>query len=124
MMHDDSERRHHRRVSARLMVAYRVTDQAESYCGLTRSGNVGSGGILLPTSVAFGPGTRLQMKMRVPLTSRTLTLTGEVITSKEIAQNLAYNTRIRFRDLDAKSTEQLAELVADFNSVPVPTDAG
>ncbi len=124
MKHVRSERRRNLRVGARLMVAFRVTDQVERYYGLTRSSNVGSGGILLPTSVAFPPGTRLRMKMRIPDKSQTLALTGEVVASREIAKALVYNTRIRFLDLDVKSREQLAELVAEFKSVPVPTDAG
>ena len=104
------------------MVSYRAIDAIESYYGLTQSSNIGPGGVLLPTSVAFATGTPLRMKVRIPFTASTLTLAGEVVVSKEIMKDLVYNTRIRFCDLDLAASEQLADLVAGYKPVQLPTD--
>jgi hypothetical protein len=121
-MHSQPERRRHRRVDARLVVSFRVLAESVACFGLARSSNVGGGGLLLPTTQAFAPGLRLSMRMRLPRCAQTLSLVGEVVSSKEIVGNLVYHTRIRFHDLDAESRDRLAELFAV--AAPVPTGSG
>jgi hypothetical protein len=123
-MHTRPERRRHHRVEARLMVGFRMLGESVECYGLAQSSNVGGGGLLLPTTKAFAPGLLLSMRMRLPRTAQTLSLLGEVVSSKEIVGNLVYNTRIRFRDLDAESRDRLAELFAVAVVDPVPTGSG
>jgi len=106
------------------MVSFRVLGESVERFGLAQSSNVGGGGLLLPTTQAFAPGLLLSMRMRLPRSAQTLSLLGEVVSSKEIVGNLVYNTRIRFRDLDAESRDRLAELFAVAVVNPVPTGSG
>lgn len=106
------------------MVGFRSLGESVGCSCLARSSNVGGGGLLLPTRQAFAPGLLLSMRMRLPRTAQTLSLLGEVVSSKEIVNNLVYNTRIRFHDLDGEARDRLAELFAVAVVNPVPTGSG
>lgn len=107
------ERRKHPRRDASLVVTYRPEDLTAGY-DITQTRNVSQGGMLLTAASPFAPGTRLVLQARLTLrgTPRVLQGTAEVLGFRELVPSLLYETRVRFVELDTKSSRIIADLCA------------
>ena len=104
------ERREHRRVRARLVVGYRLPDTEEEFA-FTLPSDVSQGGLRLHTDRPYGPGTRLAVSISPRPRAPALEVTGEVLASQEVVEDAIYDTRLRFRDLNAESLYLLGEFI-------------
>ncbi len=108
-----SEQRQHPRREASLVVSYR-RKYPIAVLDITHARNVSQGGMLLTTARAFGGGARLAIRARLPLrdSPRLVPGTAEAVGSREIAQRLLYETRVRIVDLDRRSFQIIGEFCA------------
>ncbi len=93
------------------MVSYRPSYPSVAY-DITHTRNISQGSMLLTTARAFAPGARLKIQLNLPLrgSPRRVPGTVETVGSRDIVQNLLYETRVRFVDLDRRSFQ----IIADF----------
>lgn len=89
------EHRQYPRSDAMLVVSYCVKESSTGY-DISHSKNVSKGGMLLTTNVAFDRGTRLDLTIRATSSPKADECTGEVIESRELVKDLAYDTHLRF----------------------------
>ena len=74
------ERRHFVRLDTSLEVSY--TELPTGASKQTVSKNIGGGGVCLFADKTFGPGTHLQVAMRLPDREQPVNFTGEVVWSE------------------------------------------
>ena len=110
-----SKQRHYPRTDATLVVSYRAKTSPTGY-DITHSKNVSSGGMLLTTDVAFRRGTQLDLTIRLPLVPEAVECTGEVIESLELVKDLAYETRLRFLEMELGAGRAWVNLVQEHLS--------
>ena len=98
------ERRQHPRRDASLAVTYRPMVLTGRY-DITHTRNISQGGMLLTTARPFAAGARLAIYLRLTSQSslRLIRGTAETVESREIVQNVLYEIRVRFIDLDRRS---------------------
>ena len=102
MTYQGSERRKHPRVPGKFVVSYRVKTDIDNY-DISQTRNLSLGGMLLTTNRDFTPGTILAIDIRLPFFIDAISLTGNVIDSKEVVKDLIYDTRIHFLAIDSKA---------------------
>lgn len=100
------DQRQHPRRDASLVVSYRPKDPTAGH-GIGQTRNISQGGMLLTTARAFAPGDRLVIRTRPPFlgSPRLVPGTAQVVGSREIVQSFLYETRLRFVDLDRRSSQ-------------------
>lgn len=104
------ERRKYSRVNANFIVSYRIKKETADY-DLTQSKNVSQGGMLLTTNKLFANGTLLELTIRFPFISERIKVVGAVMSCREVARNLIYETRINFLDLDQNFFQKIGEYI-------------
>ena len=107
------DRRRHPRRDASLVVSFRP-DYPGAVYDITHTGNISEGGMLLTAASPFAPGTPLLLQARLTLrgTRRLVQGTAKVLGYRELVPNLLYETRVRFVELDTKSSRIIADLCA------------
>ena len=107
------DRRKHPRRDASLVVTYRPDYPTARY-DISHTRNVSQGGMLLTTSGAFTPGTRLAIQLRLSFRDAPTLMQGtaEVLAYRELVPNLLSETRVRFVDFDGQSAEVIAGFCA------------
>ncbi|MFC1579631.1 PilZ domain-containing protein [Thermodesulfobacteriota bacterium] len=110
MDRDKSERRKSPRANANIVIRYHILEESRDY-DLSQSMNVSQDGLLLTTNRMFHPGTRLAMNAFFPFLNAAIEITGDVVESREVMEDLIYETHIHFHDLEKKMREQLAGFV-------------
>ena len=103
--------RQYSRRDAGLVVSYRPSYPSAAY-DITHTRNISRGGMLLTTARAFAPGARLAIQLNLPGrgSPRRVPGTVESLGSREVVQNLLYETHVRFVDPDRRSFQ----IIADF----------
>ena len=93
------------------MVSYRPSYPSFAY-DITHTRNIRQGGMLLTTARAFAPDALLAIKPNLPGRGSPRRVPGPVesLGSREVVQNLLYETYVRFVDLDRRSFQ----IIADF----------
>ncbi|MFA5275568.1 MAG: PilZ domain-containing protein [Candidatus Omnitrophota bacterium] len=108
---DNSERRKYQRLVGGYLVYYKIKGPSEKY-NLTRTKNISRGGMLLTVDKPFEKGTDMEFTIRGPFTQGTaIEMTGVVLDSRKIVEDLVYEARIQFSDPDAKSLDKLDEFI-------------
>lgn len=110
MVQDKSERRKSPRANAQIVTRYQALEESRDY-DLSQSRNVSQDGLLLTTNRMFHPGTHLAMNVSFPFLNSAIEVTGDVVESREVMENLIYETHIHFHDLEKKMRDQLAGFV-------------
>jgi len=110
MNYSGIERRKYLRVQGRFIVSYRIVDEADNV-DITQTKNIGQGGMLLTTNIAFEKGIKLAVEIRLPFEKDPILLVGRVIVSTEISKNLIYDTRLEFINIDEKQSFSINKTV-------------
>lgn len=107
----DSEKREYPRMNRGLMIRYKIMELPEGY-DLSLTKNVSQGGVLLTTNKLFEKGSRLLLTLKFPFDpEKGVNVVGEVIDSRELIKGNAYETRIRFLDLDEDTAKKLGDSI-------------
>ncbi|MDI6759097.1 MAG: PilZ domain-containing protein [Candidatus Omnitrophota bacterium] len=103
MTHKGQERRKHPRIGGRFIVSYRILEgdgDTKTKRDITQTKNISLGGMLLTTNMQFKPGTNLALEIRLPFDPNPIMLIARVIESRQIIENLVYDTRLMFLAVD------------------------
>ncbi len=113
MTYEGKERRKHPRVSGRFIVSYRILegDDIKTKRDITQTKNVGLGGMLLTTNMQFKPGTNLALEIRLPFDPNPIMMIGKVIESRQVIENLIYDTRLMFLAIDEQHRHSIEQTV-------------
>ncbi len=113
MTYQGIERRKHPRISGRFIVSYRILENAdaESKRDITQTKNISLGGMLLTTNRGFRPKTSLAIEIRLPFDPNPIMLIGRVIESRQIVENLIYDTRLMFLAVDEQHRHAIEQTV-------------
>ena len=104
------DKRKHPRAEANFIISYKI-QRENSNSDLSQSKNVSQGGMALTTNRYFEKGTHLLMTIRFPFFPNKIKVTGEVVSSKEVVNNIIYETRIKFFGLDEAIARELDTFV-------------
>jgi len=110
--HADKERRKYPRITANFVISYRIKERPGDY-DLSQTKNISQGGMLLTTNKPFKKGICLAMYIRFPLIPQKITVTCEVVNSKEIVRDLIYETRLKYLDLNEDFFLKLGEFIQE-----------
>ncbi len=105
----DRRRRVRRDIS--LMVCYRPNETTAGY-DITQTRNLDQDGMLMTTARGFERGVRLTVRLTLPVPHPVAQAAVEVVDCKEVVENLMYETRVRFIDLDRWSLRIIGDLCA------------
>lgn len=106
------DRRQHLRREVSFTVSYRAKDATTGY-DITQTRNLSQGGMLVTTARAFERGTRLSIRLTLPVPHPAVHATAEAVDSRGLVQNLVYETRVRFIDLDRYSFREVGDLCSN-----------
>lgn len=110
MAYSGPERRKNPRIAARFIVSYRILEESESV-DVSQTKNLSLGGMLLTTNKHFKPGTNLALDIRLPFDPNPILIVAKVLESKEITENLIYDTRLTFLAIDKRHQKVLGSTV-------------
>jgi c-di-GMP-binding flagellar brake protein YcgR len=110
MAYTGPERRKSPRVSGRFIVSYRILEEYNK-ADISQTRNISLGGILLTTNRAFDPGTNIALEIRLPFDLNPIMLTAKVLESRQITENLIYDTRLVFLAVDERHRKVISETV-------------
>ena len=81
---------------------------------VTHTRNISQGGMLVTTARPFAAGARLAIYLRHTSQSslRLIRGTAEAVESRKIVPSLLYETRVRFLDLDGRSSNTIKDFCA------------
>ncbi|MDD5196432.1 MAG: PilZ domain-containing protein [Candidatus Omnitrophota bacterium] len=113
MSYAGPERRNHPRVMGRFIVSYRIMNEIDSM-DISQTKNISMGGMLLTTNRNFEPGVNLALEIRLPFDPHPIMLIGKVLESREIMQDMIYDTRIEFLAVDEKHKKIIGETVGYY----------
>ncbi len=111
MVYTGPERRKSPRVEGRFIVSYRVLEEEDANIDVSRTKNIGLGGMLLTTNRKFPIGTKLALEMHLPFDPDPLILVGSVVEAREVVSNLIYDTHLAFLDIDEKHRDIISKTV-------------
>ncbi len=103
------DRRRHVRRKISLMVRYHPREVTTGY-DITQTRDLSQGGMLVTTAMAFAKGARLTVRLTLPAPRPRVPATVEAVDSREVVENLIYETRVRFIDLHRWSFRMIGEL--------------
>jgi hypothetical protein len=106
----EKERRKYPRLNAKFVVSYK--NNPNDY-DLSQTKNIGQGGVMVTTSRKFAAGTQLAITVTFPFVPQRIEILGTVVSSKEIAKNLLYETRVAFSDLNKKFFQELGDFIQE-----------
>jgi len=112
MAYRGPERRKIPRAKGRFVVSYRVLEEEDNF-DRTQTKNISMGGMLLTTNRKFAIGAKLALEIRLPLDPDPIMLIASVAESKEVVNNLIYDTRLAFLAIDGKHRKVISKTV-DF----------
>ena len=90
------ERRKFVRIDKTYIISYRDASAKELKSDVTQTKNISAGGLLLTTDKQISPETVLIVKLRLPGASDYIDIKVKVVDSKERANTVFYETRVRF----------------------------
>jgi len=110
MAHAGPERRKYPRISGRFIVSYRIAEE-EDGIDISQTRNASLGGILMTTNKKFEPGVKLILQIRFPFDPEPITITGKVISSREITKDLIYDTAVEFLSVDERHKKVISDTI-------------
>jgi hypothetical protein len=110
MAYPGPERRRHPRINVHFVISYRVIDE-EGNTDISQSKNVSLGGMLLTTNRQFDSGTKLSLDIRLPFDPHPLLVIARVLDSKQVIEDLIYDTRLEFLAVDEKHRNVINQTV-------------
>ncbi len=120
---ESSERRKAPRLKRRLIVQYKIKElpkseraqaSVESSVDITRTKDLSETGISFTASKIIPSQTILDIKLKLPIQKETLSLEGRVVSCDEIEENLIYEIRAEFFNLNYKQKEALRNFIHLF----------
>ncbi len=114
MTYKGQERRKHPRINGRFIISYRILEDGEdvkSKRDITQTKNISLGGMLLTTNMQFKPGTNLALEIRLPFDPNPIMLIGKVVESRQVMENLIYDTRLMFLAIDEQHKHVIEQTV-------------
>lgn len=118
-----SEKRTVPRLKREIIVHYKVKQLPSGkrastsllqHADMSRTKNLSEGGIFFTASRALFPGTILAIKLQLPLFRKVIELQARVVGSEEVANNLIYNTRAEFINMQEEQNRALKEFINLF----------
>ena len=109
-MYTAAERRKTSRAKGNFTVSYRVLEEKVDF-DMTQTKNISLGGMLLTTNRKFGVGTKFALQIRLPFDPNPIMLIGSVLESKEVVNNLIYDTRLAFLAVDEKHKKIIGKTI-------------
>ncbi|MDD5567634.1 MAG: PilZ domain-containing protein [Candidatus Omnitrophica bacterium] len=113
MSYSGPERRRHPRVTGRFIVSYRIMNESDNI-DISQTKNIGMGGMLLTTNKRFDNGVNLALEIRLPFDPHPIMIIGRVLESKEIIEDMIYDTRIEFLAVDERHKKVINETVGYY----------
>lgn len=104
------ERRKFPRITSRFIVSYRILEDIDN-ADISQTKNFSLGGMLLTTNRKFEPGTNLAVEIRLPFDPNPIMLIARVVESKEVTQDLIYDTRLAFLAIDESHRKVISQTV-------------
>jgi c-di-GMP-binding flagellar brake protein YcgR len=108
------ERRRFERLKRKFMVTYHRLDEPHTSFDISQIKNISLGGMCFVASHGYEPGTKLAIELQTPFIRDKLSLSAEVLESKEVAKNLIYETRVRFPELKEDTKHYLSKIIETF----------
>ena len=110
----EQERRKFERLKKKFIVSYHPLDEPNTAFDISQIKDIGLGGMRFVANRAYIPGTPLAIELQTPFIWDRLCLQAKVLESKEIIENLLYDTRVAFSDLDEKAKHYLSKTIEVF----------
>lgn len=110
MAYNGVEKRRFPRINGRFIVSYRIVEENDNV-DISQSKNISLGGMLLTTNRKFEPGTNIALEIRLPFDPLPIILVATVLGSREIIENLIYDTRLMFISVDERHKKIIQETV-------------
>lgn len=89
------DERKYERIRGTFIVYYNKLSDPEKV-DISQTHDIGAGGFLFTTAMPFEKGDLLKVKIKLPCSAGYVSLRAEVIESVLVAQDLLYDTRIKF----------------------------
>ncbi|MEK6733136.1 MAG: PilZ domain-containing protein [Candidatus Omnitrophota bacterium] len=105
------ERRKFKRISKNYVISYTPVKSEKLKFDISQTRNLSEGGLLFTADRMFQKGVVLKLKLRLPQFSDYVVLKVQVIDSIELAENLMYETRVKFMEVDQKVKEVIRKRV-------------
>ncbi|MBU0549177.1 MAG: PilZ domain-containing protein [Candidatus Omnitrophica bacterium] len=113
MAYSGSEKRKDQRAKGRFLVTYRLLEDAEK-TDITQTKDISIGGMIFVTKRKLSAGAELALEIGLPFESKSITLIGSVLESKEVVADLVYDTRVIFLSVEKKNKQALEKTVNYF----------
>jgi len=105
-----TEKRKNQRLVVTYQISYKLKDSQDPY-NLSRTKNIGRGGMLLLASKAYARGAWLVLLVRCPFSTQPIEAAGEVLESREVVKNSVYEMRLRFSPVSRERLSALDEFI-------------
>jgi len=110
----EEERRKYERIRKNFILSYFELTKPEHKFEITQLKNISLGGVCFVTTRGFEPSTELGVELKTPYIAGTTHLEGTVLESHEKVKNSIYETRLKFKLLDAEAKILLGKLMEFF----------
>ena len=108
------ERRQYERIKKNFILSYFDKENPNRKYELTQLKNISQGGMCFITTQPFEKGKLIGIELRTPYLADTTYLEGEVLQSHEKVKAMLYETRLRFKLLNAQAEFLLTKLIEYF----------
>ncbi len=108
------ERRKHKRLKRKFIVSFRPYGKNTAF-DVSQMKDISVGGVRFMTSKPYAEGTTLILQFKTPISAFKFEVTGNVIESKKVVENLIYDTHVSFMDVDKDSAKVIKETVDYFS---------
>ena len=105
------ERRKFVRIDKTYIISYRDASAKELKSDVTQTKNISAGGLLLTTDKQISPETVLIVKLRLPGASDYIDIKVKVVDSKERANTVFYETRVRFVGIREEDRDAIRKII-------------
>ena len=105
------ERRKFVRIDKTYIVSYRDLSAKELKSDVTQTKNISVGGLLLTTDKQLSPETVLIVKLRLPGASDYINIKVKVVESKQRANTVFYETRVKFIGIREEDRDAIRKIV-------------
>ena len=116
MLETEIDKRRSARADGHFITAYgRINNDTLVDRDVTQAKNISEGGMLITTSRPFEPSTNLSLKINLPTVAEPVQMTGTVIESRQLHQNLIYLTRLEFSGIDEQKRKAIQQTVEYYS---------
>ncbi|MFH1769015.1 MAG: PilZ domain-containing protein [Candidatus Omnitrophota bacterium] len=106
---EKTEKRKHPRIKAHFMISYRIVGEDDFIMTSIRS--ISEGGIAFTVDAAVGLNARLEMRVNIPSSLKSIDIGAEVVGCENILDTNMFLVRVKFLELPMKARNLIQQLV-------------